>query len=104
MRKIPTTGNEDKAVLGQGYDVNEERFAGLCVLGDRQFAGTQESSVSFDKKVSETEVADSLGFSVGGKARYGMITGSLSAEFASSSSSSDYSEVAVYSAKYQFKN
>jgi Leucine-rich repeat (LRR) protein len=104
MRKIPSTGTEDKAVLGQGYDVSEERFAGLCVLGDRQFAGTQEATISFDKKVSETEVADSLGFSVGGKARYGLITGSLSAEFTSSSSSSDYSEVAVYSAKYQFKN
>jgi hypothetical protein len=104
MTEIVSASNKDKAILGQGYNTSEEKFTGVCVLGDPIFAGAQDASIIFTRTMSETEVADSLGFSVGGKARYGMITGSLSAKFASESSSCDRSQVSVYSAKYQFKN
>lgn len=102
--EIPSASRSNKAVLGEGYNVKTEEFAGVCVTGNVQYAGTPESSIRFDRSMSSTEVADSLGFSLGGKARYGLYKGSMSAKFASEASASDYAEVLVYSAQYNFKN
>jgi len=102
--EIPSASRSNKAVLGEGYNAKTEEFAGVCVIGTVQYAGTPESSIRFDRSMSSTEVADSLGFSLGGKARYGLYKGSMSAKFTSESSASDYAEVLVYSAQYNFKN
>jgi hypothetical protein len=102
--EIPSTSQTEKAVLGEGYNFKEERFASECVMGSPIYAGAPESAIQYDRSMSSTELSDSLGFSVGAKARYRLISGSLSAKFASESSASDFSEVTVYSANYKFKN
>jgi Leucine-rich repeat (LRR) protein len=102
--EIPSASQSDKAVLGEGYNSKEERFAGRCATGNVEFVGAQESNVNFSRSLSNKELSDSLGFSIGAKARYGMIKGSMSANFASEASSSSYSEATIYSAKYRFKN
>jgi hypothetical protein len=101
---LPSPAQQSQAVLGKGYNTKEERFAGDCVNGTTEFAGAPESSVNFERSLSATETANSLGFAVGGKARYNSIQGSASAKFASDSSSNDYSEATIYSAEYRFKN
>jgi hypothetical protein len=103
-RVLPTSAQTSMAVLGKGYDRVKEAFVGDCVSGNVLYAGAPYSSVSFDRSMSAQEAADSLGFSVGVKARYGVVTASAAARFASDSSSSDYSEATVYSAEYFFKN
>lgn len=102
--EIQSASRTEKAVLGEGYNLKEEVFAGECVLGTPQYVGTQEANINFQRSMSTTELADSLGFSIGGKARYGLISASMSAKFASESFSSDYSEIMIYSARYKFKN
>lgn len=102
--EIPSASQTEKAVLGEGYNFKEERFAGECVMGTPVYAGAPESSIQYDRSLSEMEMADSFGFSIGAKARYGLISGSISAKFASESSANNYSEVTVYSAHYKFKN
>jgi hypothetical protein len=101
---LPSPAQQSQAVLGKGYNTKEERFAGDCVTGTTEFAGAPESAVNFERSLSATETGDSLGFAVGGKARYGSVQGSAAAKFASDSSSNDYAEATVYSAEYRFKN
>ena len=101
---LPSSAQSSQAVLGMGYNTIEERFAGDCVSGTTEYAGAPEGSVNFDRSLSSTETSNSLGFAIGGKARYGAISGSAAAKFASESASNDYSEVTVYSAEYSFKN
>ena len=102
--EIQSASRTEKAALGEGYNTKEEAFAGECVLGTTQYLGAQESNINFQRSMSATELADSLGFSIGGRARIGLISASMSAKFASESSSSDYSEIMIYSARYKFKN
>ncbi len=101
---IPSPAQTAKAVLGKGYDSVQERFSGDCVRGDTQYVGTSESFINFDRSLSEKETADSLGFSIGGKARYNAMNYSASAKFASSAASSEYSESTIYSSSYKYKN
>lgn len=101
---LPSPAQQSQAVLGKGYNTKEERFAGDCATGTIEFAGAPESAVNFERSLSATETGDSLGFTVGGKARYGSIQGSAAAKFASDSSSNEYAEATVYSAEYRFKN
>ncbi|MCU0545585.1 MAG: leucine-rich repeat domain-containing protein [Oscillatoriaceae cyanobacterium Prado104] len=102
--EIPSASQANKALLGEGYNSEEESFVGECVTGTVEFVGAQESSVVFSRSLSATETADSLGFSIGASARYGLYKGSMSARFASEASANNYSEVTVYSAQYRFKN
>lgn len=101
---LPSPAQPSQAVLGKGYNTKEERFTGDCVKGTTEYVGAPEGSVNFERSLSLTETADSLGFAIGGKARYGAIQGSAAAKFASESSSNEYSEATVYSAEYRFKN
>jgi hypothetical protein len=101
---LPSTAYESKAVLGKGYDTKKEQFVGDCVTGDVEYVGAQESSINFERSLSQEETSNMFGFSVGGKARYGMISGSASAKFARESQADSYSESTVYMALYNFKN
>ncbi|WP_427005741.1 leucine-rich repeat domain-containing protein [Pseudarthrobacter sp. H2] len=94
----------EKASLGQGYNVEAEEFCGQCVRGGMEFAGNQQSQLTFDRSMSEDAAASELGFEVGVKARYGLFSGSVAATFASESASSDYSDVTIYSHVISFKN
>lgn len=101
---LPSSAVSAQAMLGEGYDGSQEKFVGTCVQGTSIFAGAPSASVTFERSLSSSEISDSLGFSVGARARYGMIKASASARFASDSSSNEYSEVTAYSADYHFKN
>jgi hypothetical protein len=90
--------------LGGGWDLDREEWKGDCVTGEQAFEGQQEATVRFDKSVSESETASSLGFSLDAKARYGVYEGDLAADFARSASSNAYSESATYTSIYKFKN
>jgi hypothetical protein len=104
IMEIVSTSQTEKALLGEGYNIKEERFAGECVMGTPIYTGAPEAAIQYERSMSQTEMADSLGFEAKAKARYGLISGSLSAKFASESSANDFSEVSVYSAQYKFKN
>jgi Leucine Rich repeats (2 copies) len=93
------------AVLGKGYNSKKERFAGECLKQEESvFVGAQSASLRFSRSLEQNELSEALGFSAGGKARYGVVSGSAAANFASEASSNDYSEVTIYSANYRFKN
>ncbi|MBQ46705.1 MAG: hypothetical protein CMP10_04330 [Zetaproteobacteria bacterium] len=102
--QLPATAQQSQAVLGKGYDNKEERFAGDCVRGNVQYVGSQQASIKFERSLSEREMSDSLGFSAGGKARYGLYKASAAASFSKSSSSDSYSESTVYESVYKYKN
>ena len=96
----------EKASLGQGYNSENEDFVGQCVrlVGDAEFVGNQTASISFDRSLDESRMATEMGFQLDARARYGLFSGSLAANFASSSSSSEYSDVTIYSHTVNFKN
>ncbi|MDQ3734575.1 MAG: hypothetical protein M3400_11370 [Actinomycetota bacterium] len=102
--EIQSASLSEKAALGQGYNVEQEEFCGQCVRGDVEFAGNQQSQLSFQRSMSEEAAASELGFQFGTKVRYGLFSGSLAAQFATSSTSSEYSDVTVYSHIISFKN
>ncbi len=102
--EIQSPGQSDKAVLGEGYNTKNEDFVGECVTGTVEFVGIPEATLNYSKVLESKQLSDELGFSVGGKARYGVVEGSMSAKFASEASSNNYSEVTIFSAKYHFKN
>lgn len=97
---LPSAAQSSQAVLGKGYDKKQERFAGDCVTGTLEYVGAPEASISFERSLSAKETSDSLGFAVGAKARFGVISGSTSGRFASESTSNEYSEATVYSAEW----
>lgn len=101
---LPSGAQRSQATLGKGYDAEKEKFVGDCVSGEVEFVGAQNALVTFDRSMSEKETSDSLGFSVGGKGRYGAVKFSAAAQFSKESSSNDFSESTTYSAIYNFKN
>jgi hypothetical protein len=102
--EIAAASLAEKAVLGQGYDTAKEEFVGRCVRGGTIFAGSPESTMAFDRSLDQSSMAKQLGFDFGLKARYGLYSGSLAAKFATDSSSSEYSDVSIYSNTINLKN
>lgn len=102
--EIQAASRSEKAALGQGYDVEKEEFVGRCARGQTAFAGNQEAHLNFERSLSEDQAHKELGFEVGAKVRYGLFSGSAAAQYASSSSSSEFSDVTTYSHVINFKN
>jgi Leucine-rich repeat (LRR) protein len=102
--EIPSSSRSVKAILGQGYNVKKDRFSGQCVASETIFVGDQQAFATFDRSIDSSSLATSLGFEVGGKARYGVFEGSASASFLAQASSSSYAETTIYSSKISFKN
>jgi hypothetical protein len=102
--EIAAASLSEKATLGQGYDTSKECFVGQCVQGEVEYAGNQESRISFERSLDQSTMQRELGFEVGARVRYGLFEGSAAAAFASSSSASEYSDVTVYSHTITFKN
>jgi hypothetical protein len=95
------------AVPGKGYSKNEEEFKGDCVIYEPSrtvLVGSPESTVSFTRSMTQNELQQSLGYSVGSRARFGVVQVSASAEFAREATSSAYAETTTYQAVYTFKN
>jgi hypothetical protein len=80
------------AVLGGAYNKQKEAFVGSqCVTGDPVATGSSESSLSLDQSMSDDNATNSLGFSLGARARYGVVEGSMSANFLSRSAATEFS-------------
>lgn len=102
---VPAAAIDIQPELGTGYDTSHQAFRGPCATSKQvKYAGNASSSLTFSRSLSQREVSDSLGFAIGGGARFGIVKASAAAEFARSSSSNDYSESAIYRATYRFKN
>lgn len=100
---IPISDGSNTAVLGTAYDgITEKLLPGSCMQGQEGTAGAPRSSFSLDQTMSEDQLAKELGFSVGGRARYGVVEGSAEANFLSKSTSGGFSIVLIYKANYFF--
>lgn len=92
------------AALGSPYDRTKQDFLSQqCVSGSPTLTGSAEATLHLDQSMSEEEASESLGFGVGGHARFGVTDVSASAKFLSQSASSSYSVSAIYSAIYNFR-
>lgn len=100
---IPTSDGSNTAVLGTAYDgITEKLLPGSCMQGQETTAGAPRSSFSLDQTMSEEQLAKELGFSIGGRARYGVVEGGAEASFLSKSTSGGFSIVLIYKANYFF--
>lgn len=88
--------------IGTGYQTDKENFVGIGVTGTSTNVGVAQSTFSFSQSLSEKEAEDELGFSVGGKARFGAYQLSAAAKFARNSISTSYSVSSVWVSDYIF--
>jgi hypothetical protein len=98
------TSSGKVARLGGAYASDKEAFVGgECIEGSKyDEIGAAESSFSLDQSLSEKQLADQLGFSVGGRARFGVVEASASADFLQRSTSNAFSVSSIYKAYYYF--
>jgi hypothetical protein len=102
--EIVTTMSRGSAALGGAYQKDKEAFVGQeCVTGDKEFVGASNSSFSLTQSMTESQLADDLGFSAGGRGRFGVVEASASADFFSKSVSNSFSTSSIYSATYNFR-
>ncbi|AXC15943.1 internalin E (plasmid) [Acidisarcina polymorpha] len=90
------------AILGTAYHSDTQAFSGECLKGISEPTGTSSSSFALDQQISESELANDLGFSLGAHARFGVYEGSAEARFNSRSVSSSFSISSIYRAEYLF--
>lgn len=97
---VVNAGNR-AAFLGSAYKSDKETFVGFgCGQGTGEPSGGSTSSFALDQAISESALSNELGFSIGARARYGVIDGSLAADFLSRSMASSYSVSSIYKATY----
>ncbi|MBL8177880.1 MAG: hypothetical protein JNK48_24600 [Bryobacterales bacterium] len=95
-----TSGRQ--AVLGSAYNSKKEEFPGQsCVTGTPVPTGTAVATFSFDQSLTESQAAQQLGFGAGGRARFGVVEASASAQFMRNSVSSSYSVSAIWVSEYR---
>lgn len=102
--EIPAGGRTGQAILGTGWDLEQEAFRGNCLDGDTVYTGQQVSSAIWDIVTDASEIQSKLGFTADARARYGAAKASLAAEFAKNSTSNAYSMVMTYKTEVRFKN
>jgi hypothetical protein len=89
------------ALIGSAYRSDRQDFPGEgCVAGDTVSSGTSTSNFTFQNSISETQASKELGLQAGGRARFGVIEASLSANFLQNSVSSAYSVSAIWLSDY----
>lgn len=99
--KINAITSNRSALLGSAYLSEKESFVGQqCVTGKTVPAGIAQSTFNFSQTLSKKQAEDELGFSVGGKARFGAVTASAAARSMKSSVSSSYSISSVWLSEY----
>jgi hypothetical protein len=104
---ITVSGREDGAFLGVGYDSKTETFGFKCVEwrpGEEIYVGAGFASGKLEKLTSEAGSLDALGFSTNARVQYGLIKGSLTAEFAKQTVSSSYSMTTTFQESIRYKN
>lgn len=59
---------------GDAYSGDRESFVGSrCVTGTAEPIGVASASLSLDQSMSQKQAESDLGFSIGGRARYGVV-------------------------------
>lgn len=105
--EIPEPATRVKAELGQGYSSERQAFGGICVRTaseQNRFAGSPSATLNFEQSLTQDQLSKELGFSVGARARFGVVSVAAAAQFQSASASSATSLVSIYSADYTFKS
>jgi hypothetical protein len=101
--EIVTTTSRGSASLGGAYQDDKEAFVGQeCITGEKENVGSSNSTFSLTQSMAESRLADELGFSAGGRGRFGVVEASASADFFSKSVSNSFTTSAIYSAAYNF--
>jgi hypothetical protein len=89
------------ALIGSAYASDKEHVVGgQCVEGTTVPTGAPDSALAFDQNISESRLAEDLGFHVGGRARLGVVEANLAADFLSRSVHDSFSLSAIYEAHY----
>lgn len=88
------------AVVGSGYQSEKELVVGECLTGTTVSTGSSTSSFSMEQALTERQASDSLGVSLGGRARFGVVEISAAARFFQSSVSNKFSASAVWESFY----
>ena len=103
--EIPaTTGS---AVLGQGYNTDEQKYRGMCNVFDSKkiiYAGGAETLSGFSNQRDSQSAQDSLGFAMNTRVRFGVTSASLSAQFAKETQADSYSQTVTYRTVSTFKD
>lgn len=102
--EIPVSTVNLEADLGTSYHTEKEDFgAESCIAtGTVIRSGKAESILNFSTSMSEERAASSLGYSVGLKARFGVVSTNASAKFLNDVASSSLSVSAVWESVYKF--
>lgn len=103
-QSIVPAGKGEEAMLGKGYNPDTQSFQGRCLKGNAEEYGQPVANVDFSQSISQSELANELGFGAGGRYRYGMAEVSASAKFFKQQQSSSFSISSVYSGEYKFRN
>jgi len=91
-----------QAILGSAYNSKKQEFAGQsCIAGNSVPTGTATGTFSFDQSLSESQASQQLGFGAGGRARFGAVEASASAQFMRNAASSAYSLSSVWVSEYK---
>lgn len=92
------------AVLGSAYDSISQSFIGQgCITGDPEPVGLAVGKASFENSLEERTASDQLGFTAGGRARFGAVKTSAAASFFRSMKSNSYSVSAIWTSEYNLE-
>jgi hypothetical protein len=89
------------ADIGSAYDTNQQAFLGQGCLEEKyHLTGSEKASGQLELVTDQDAAANELGFSAGGRARFGVSEYSAEARFFRASKSNDYSVSAVWTSEY----
>jgi hypothetical protein len=82
-KQLPATPDV-VAENGQGFNTITQEFTARCASGPNVRINNSESFIKFDQSMTREQALEALSFSASGKGRYGLWSGSASADFARS--------------------
>lgn len=103
-QSIIPAGRGEEAMIGKGYDPDTQTFVGRCLKTRYEEVGQPVANIDFTQSISQSELADELGFGAGGRFKYGMATVGASAKFFKQQQASSFSISSIYTGEYRFKN
>ncbi len=90
------------ALIGAGYQTEKESLSAQpCLKGITVPSGGSLATFNFDQTLSEKQASDQLGLSAGGRARFGAVETTGSANFMRNAVSNEYSISSVWLSEYK---
>ncbi|HEX7678330.1 MAG TPA: hypothetical protein VF713_09410, partial [Thermoanaerobaculia bacterium] len=89
------------AVIGTGYQSEKQLMSGKCLDASTTWTGQPTSTFNFSQSLTEQQASNELGVSLGGRARFGVVETSATANFMRSAVSNKYSVSAVWLSDYR---